>query len=155
MSRAFVKESDDAGEPLPELSVSPHPNFVTPAGHALIEARVTALEAELKAARAGADKALVARIARDLRYWAQRRASARLVPAATAPVEAVRFGTAVTVRFEDGTQRTFRLVGEDEADPARGLVSWVAPLGKALTGKSVGDEVEALGRAADIVALSP
>jgi transcription elongation GreA/GreB family factor len=155
MSRAFVKETDDAGEPLPELSISPHPNFATPAGLALIEARVTALVTELRAARAGDDKALVARVSRDLRYWTQRRASVRLVPAAVAPVTVVRFGVSVTVRFDDSTERTFRIVGEDEADPPRGRVSWVAPLGRALTGKTIGDEVEALGRVAEITRLEP
>src|SRR5258706_11272847 len=142
MSRAFVKESDAAGEPLPELVVSPHPNFVPPAGLVLIEQRVAALEAEQRAARSGNDKPLLARVNRDLRYWTQRRASARVVPAAVAPIDVARFGIAVSLRFEDGTERAFRIVGEDEADPARGLVSWAAPLGRNLTGKTVGDEVE-------------
>jgi transcription elongation GreA/GreB family factor len=155
MSRAFVKESDDAGEPLPELAISPQPNFVTPAGLAQIEQRVATLEAEQRAARGGTDKPLLARINRDLRYWTRRRGSARLVPTAVAPIAVARFGVAVSMRFEDGTERTFRIVGEDEADPARGLVSWAAPLGKLLTGRSAGDEVEALGRAAEIVALTP
>ena len=57
------------------------------------------------------------------------------------------------VEMADGTRRSFRLVGEDEADPANGLVSWVAPLGKALTGKAVGDEIQVVGRTAEIVAL--
>ncbi len=155
MSRAFVKESDDAGEPLPELVVSPHPNFVTPTGLALIEQRVAALEAEQRTARGGDDKPLLARINRDLRYWTQRRASARLVPAAVAPIEVARFGIGVHLRFEDGSELAFRIVGEDEADPARGLVSWAAPLGRTLTGKTTGDEVEVMGRMAEIVALLP
>jgi transcription elongation GreA/GreB family factor len=79
VSRAFVKESDDAGEPLPELAISPHPNFVTPAGLRQIDARVATLEADLRAARAAEDKPLLARIQRDLRYWTQRRATARIV----------------------------------------------------------------------------
>ena len=155
MSRAFVKENDDTGEPPPELAVSPHPNFVTPTGFVQIEQRVAALEAAQRAARAGDDKPLLARINRDLRYWTQRRASARVVPTATAPIEVVRFGVHVSLRFEDGTERAFRIVGEDEADPARGLVSWVAPLGQALTGKRAGDAIEALGKQAEIVALAP
>lgn len=154
MSRAFVKESDDAGEPLPELAVSPHPNFVTAAGRTQIEARVEALEAEVRAARAAEDKALLARINRDLRYWTQRRASARLVPAAAGEPDVVRFGAIVTVRFADGAQRVFKLVGEDEADPARGFLSWVAPLARALAGKSRGDEVSVVGQTAEIVTLS-
>ena len=155
MSRAFVKENDDSGELLPELAVSPHPNFVTPTGLALIEQRVATLEVEQRAARGGNDKPLLARINRDLRYWTQRRASARPVPAAVAPIEVVRFGISVSLRFDDGTARSFRIVGEDEADPANGLVSWAAPLGRALTGKAIGDEVEVLGRTAEIVALLP
>jgi transcription elongation GreA/GreB family factor len=156
VSRAFVKESDDAGEPLPELAISPHPNLVTPAGLRHIESRVTTLETELRAARDVEDKPLLARIQRDLRYWTARRATARVVPSATATPDVVRFGINVCVRFaDDGAQRSFRLVGEDEADPVNGLVSWVSPLGKALTGRAVGDEVQVVGRAAEIVALLP
>jgi transcription elongation GreA/GreB family factor len=154
MSRAFVKESDDAGEPLPELAVSPHPNFVTPEGLAQIEAKVAALEAELRAARSTDDKPTLARVNRDLRYWTQRRASARVVPPPAEVPDAVRFGTVVTVRFEDGSARTFKLVGEDEADPSRGLVSWAAPLGRTLMGKTIGDEVAVMGASAEITALS-
>jgi transcription elongation GreA/GreB family factor len=155
VSRAFVKETDDAGAPLPELAVSPHPNFVTPAGLEKIVARVAALEAELRAARGAGDKPLVARIERDLRYWTQRRASARVVPAATAAPDVVRFGVTVTLKFADGEERSFKLVGEDEADPAAGLMSWAAPLGRALTGKTAGDTVAVAGRDAEITSLSP
>jgi transcription elongation GreA/GreB family factor len=154
MSRAFVKESDDAGEPLPELAVSPHPNFVTPEGARQIEARVAALDAELRAARESGDKALLARIASDQRYWTQRRSTARIIePPGVAP-DGVRFGVTVVLRFDDGTERSFKLVGEDEADPSRGLVSWVAPLAKALAGKGVGDTVVVVGRSAEIAGLS-
>jgi transcription elongation GreA/GreB family factor len=153
VSRAFVKESDDASEPPPELAISSHPNFDTPAGLGHIEARVTALEVELRAVRAAEDRPLLARVQRDLRYWTHRRASARVVPSVTAAPDVVRFGVEVVVQFADGTQRGFRLVGEDEADPAKGLVSWVAPFAKALTGKAVGDEVAVIGRSAEIVAL--
>jgi len=154
VSRAFVKESDqDAGEPPPELAISPHPNLVTPAGLALIEAKIAALEQELRAARDAADRAVLARVNRDLRYWTQRRASARVVPPASDPT-VVRFGVTVTLRFgADGSQRAFKLVGEDEADPARGLVSFVSPLAIELAGKEVGDAVTVLGGAAQIVAL--
>ena len=153
MSRAFVKEQDDAGEPLPELAVSPHPNFVTPAGLRLVEARIAALDAELRAARATDDKPLLARVNRDLRYWTQRRATARVVPPPSEP-DAVRFGVTVTLRFaDDGSEGRFKIVGEDEADPARGLVSFVSPLAKALLGKALGDEVRAPERAAQIAAL--
>jgi transcription elongation GreA/GreB family factor len=153
MSRAFVKESDDAGEPLPELAISPHPNFVTAEGLRLVEARIEALEAELGSARAAGDKLTLARVNRDLRYWTQRRATARVVPPVRQP-DSVRFGVIVSLRFtDDGSNGRFTIVGEDEADPARGLVSFVSPLAKALLGKRVGDEVRALERGAEIVAL--
>lgn len=154
MSRAFVRETDDAGEPLPELAISPHPNFVTPEGLRLVEARIAALTTELAAARGADDKALLARVNRDLRYWTQRRATARVVrPAATKP-DVVRFGVSVRLRYmDDGAEARFKIVGEDEANPARGFVSFVSPLAKALLGKRVGDEVRAPERAAQIVAL--
>ena len=153
MSRAFVRESDDAAEPLPELAVSPHLNFVTPAGLQLVEARVAALEAELKAARAADDKALLARASRDLRYWAQRRATARVLTPAAEP-DAVRFGVTVTLRYVDeGSEARFKIVGEDEADPPRGLVSFVSPLAQTLLGKTIGYKVRAIERTAEIVAL--
>ena len=155
MSRAFVKETDDAGEPLPELAVSPHPNLVTPAGLEQIAARVAALEAELRAARVSGDKPVQKRVERDLRYWTQRRASARVVPPAAVAPDVVRFGVCVTLRFDDGEERAFKLVGEDEADPSAGLVSWAAPLGRALTGKAPGDVVTVTGRTAAISSLSP
>jgi transcription elongation GreA/GreB family factor len=154
MSRAFVKEGDGTDEPLPELSVSSQPNFVTANGLLQIEARVAALDAEQRAARDGGDKALLARIARDLRYWTQRRASARIVATPSEVPDVVRFGVTAVLRFDDGAERAFKLVGEDEADPANGLVSWAAPLAKILAGKTVGDEVVVLGRAAEIVRLT-
>lgn len=156
MSRAFTKESDqEAGSAIPERPVSPHPNFVTPAGLQQIEAQVRALESERQEARAAEDDAALARVARDLRYWNQRRATARLVePAALGP-DFVRFGTRVTVELEDGTRRTFRLVGEDEANPAQGLVSWVSPVASALIGRSAGDSVTLPAGEAEIVRIEP
>jgi transcription elongation GreA/GreB family factor len=140
MSRAFTRESDDDPGVVPERAISPHPNLVTPAGHAALEAQVRSLEAERSVARGAGDAAQRARIERDLRYFTQRLASARVVVAAQAP-ERVRFGVRVTLRAASGATQSFRLVGEDEADAARGLVSWVAPLAQALLGHEVGDLV--------------
>jgi hypothetical protein len=75
MSRAFVKEQDGReAEELPDRPVSPHENFVTPEGLALIEATHDRAHAEQAAALASDDRASLARAARDLRYWAARRA---------------------------------------------------------------------------------
>ena len=152
MSRAFVRESDEDPAALPERAVSPHPNFVTPRGLAAIEARVRELEAERQAARTGNDVALRARAERDLRYWSARRASARIVgPAAV--TDRVRFGMRVTLQQSPGVRQVFRLVGEDEADAAQGLLSWMAPLAQSLLGKEVGDSVAYQGVEAQILSI--
>src|ERR1700733_8417546 len=133
MSRAFVRESDQDGAELPERSVSPHPNFVTPRGLAAIEAQLRSLDPERQAARA---------------------ARARPAePAAAAP--RVRFGTRVTLRLPADALQTFRLVGEDEADAAQGLLSYVAPLAPALLGREAGERVPFQGAEAEIVSIEP
>lgn len=138
MSRAFVFEDAAAEEAarLPERPVGPGPNLVTPRGRALIAAEV----ARLSAALAGADEAGRAFLARDLRYWRAREASAQVVEAPPAPAE-VAFGTRVILRGA-GAPVTWHIVGQDEADPAAGRLSWVSPLAQALLGAAVGEEVE-------------
>jgi len=154
VSRAFVRESDADPAALPERALSPHPNFVTPRGLKAIEARVRELEAERQAAREGGDEATRARVERDLRYFSARRASARLVEPATS-CERVRFGMLVTLELPGGAHQKFRLVGEDEADAAQGLLSWVAPLAQVLLGKSAGDSVPFQGGEPLIVSIEP
>jgi transcription elongation GreA/GreB family factor len=153
MSRAFVKEMDGAaGEDLPELAVSPHRNLVTPTGLELIEATLRGLENELAAARAADDQPLVARIERDLRYFRQRRATAEVVQPVSSPSR-VRFGSKVGIETESGEVVEFRIVGEDESDPARGLISYVSPLAESLMGGSVGDRLPFRGAEAEIVGI--
>jgi transcription elongation GreA/GreB family factor len=155
MSRAFVKEEEggEAFENLPDRPISPHPNFVTPEGLALMEAELTRLHEEHAAAQAAEDKVALAKTSRDLRYWTARRASAQVVHAPT-DASQVHFGSKVTIRREDGRRQTFRLVGEDEADPTKGTLSYVSPLAQALTGKSVGEVVHAGGSDAEIVEIA-
>jgi transcription elongation GreA/GreB family factor len=156
MSRAFVKESDqEDGNSLPERPVSPHPNFVTPAGLHQIETQIRALDAERQTAREVDDKPALARVARDLRYWNARRATARLIEPVSAVPESVRFGTQVTIGYQDGTQRTFRIVGEDEADPNHGLLSWVSPVASGLIGRAVGDSTKLPAGEAEILRIEP
>ncbi|MHC3126264.1 transcription elongation factor, partial [Brevundimonas sp. GN22] len=64
-----------------------------------------------------------------------------------------RFGGTVTIEREDGRIQTFRIVGEDEADPAKGSVSHVSPLARALIGKPVDDEAEIAGQTVAIIAV--
>jgi transcription elongation GreA/GreB family factor len=155
MSRAFDREHDgsDIPEDFPERPVSPHPNFVTTRGLEQIESRLKALEGQRAAAKDAEDTATLPRIERDLRYWQQRKASARVVTPESNP-ERVRFGVCVALLEGDGTQRSFTLVGEDEADPAVGLISYISPLAQALLGKEVGDEIALSGRRAEILRLS-
>jgi len=63
------------------------------------------------------------------------------------------FGGAVTFEREDGRRSTFRIVGEDEADPAKGAVSYVSPLARALLGKEIGDTATVAGSEVEIVGL--
>lgn len=150
MSRAFVKEDDNAPEELAERPISSAPNLVTPEGFAAIEAEV----AQLTQALAGTeDRDARARINRDLRYWNARLGSAHVQPAPT-DNEIVRFGATVTIHRDDGREQTFRIVGEDEADPEHGTLSYVSPLAQALMGKSEGDSVRVASAAAEIIAIS-
>ena len=153
MSRAFVKESDGAElDDLPERVVSPHRNLVTADGLRLIEATLARLENDLAAARAADDRATAARVERDLRYWRQRRATAEVVSPAATP-DRVRFGSAVTLQTGSGATHRFRIVGEDESDPRRGLISYVSPLAEALLGTRAGDEVDLRSERAEVVRI--
>jgi len=151
MSRAFVKEGDGDDEGLPDREIPPHTNYVTQNGLALIDAELERLTAAL--ADIGEDRAARAAVERDLRYWRSRRATAELVPP-TPETGEVRFGSTVTIERDDGRRQTWRIVGEDEADPAKGGLSYVAPLAVALIGKRVGDVVEIAGGEAEILAIS-
>jgi transcription elongation GreA/GreB family factor len=151
MSRAFVNE-DHFVEDLPDRPVSPHPNLVTERGLALIDAALDDARRAYGEAQASGDRAALAKAARDLRYWDARRASAQVVPVAP-DRDTVQFGNAVTVVRDDGRRQTFRIVGEDEADPAKGSISHVSPLAKALLGQRVGDTVRAGRDDAEITAI--
>lgn len=154
MSSAFTKEQDDDNprEELPDRPISPHRNLVTPQGLAQIEAELTRLHGEIDRATRADDNHALALAQRDLRYWTARRANAEVIQP-IADHSHVRFGHRVVVKLEDGEERSFRLVGEDEADPAKGLIPYVAPLGKALLGKLVGDKVEVIHNSAKIVEI--
>jgi transcription elongation GreA/GreB family factor len=153
MSRAFVKDHEDdaAGSELPDRLISPHRNLVTPAGLAAIEAELHRLGEEISAARARDDRASLASLKRELRYWSQRRMSAEVIPAPSDHSK-VRFGSRVTLRGA-GTTRCLQIVGEDEAAPAVGRLSWVSPVAQGLLGAAVGDHVDAPGGEAEVIAI--
>lgn len=151
MSRAFAKDADYV-EQLPERPVSEHPNDVTEAGLAKIEQALAAASEAYAAAQASTDRAAIAAAGRDLRYWSARRATARVVPGPTDHSE-VRFGTSVTIVRDDGREQTFRIVGEDEADPSQGSISHVSPLARSMFGQRVGDVVHAGAGEAEIIRI--
>jgi len=136
MSRAFVKETAESAAP-PEKMVEDGPNPVTPEGMALIDTHVARLEAAM---RDEADVLLRETLARDLRYWTARKSTAEV--AQPSPDGTVSFGSTVTVERK-GRRQTFRIVGVDEADAAKSLISFRAPLARALLGAGVGDIIEA------------
>ncbi len=113
------------------------PNFVTPEGLAAIAAHITRIESAMQTE---ANVLLRETLARDLRYWTLRQASAELVPPPTG--DTVAFGSRVTIARKD-RQQTFRIVGVDEAEPSRGMISFRSPLAAAILGARVGDIIEA------------
>lgn len=154
MSRAFTKEDDDteAIAMIGDRPVSPARNLVTADGLKQIEAEMARLRDEFSRAEKTQERVAVATILRDLRYWTARRENAELSePEPDSRV--VRFGMTVTLEGEDGKRKTWRIVGEDEADATKGMVSHVSPLAVALFGKSVGDVVTVAGREWEIVGL--
>jgi transcription elongation GreA/GreB family factor len=153
MSRAFVKELDDDAVHLPDRPISPHRNFVTAFGMATIESNLDRFEAAQRTAIGKNDKQAIANAQREVRYWRARRANAELVKPPAAP-DRVAFATTVTLRQEDGREQTFKIVGEDEADPSRGTVSYISPVARAATGCAIGDSIELNGRSAVIVNIS-
>lgn len=154
MSRAFVKEQDaDSVIDLPDRVISEHPNEVTAHGLALIEAALKRAQQALAEAQAADDREAIARASRDMRYWDARRGTAHVV-APNEDTSQVRFGHTVKLARDDGREQIFRIVGEDEADPAKGTLSHVAPLALALFGKSVGDTVRAGEHELDILDIS-
>jgi transcription elongation GreA/GreB family factor len=151
MSRAFVKETEDV-EDLPDRPISDLPNDVTAEGFRRIEEALAAAQAVQAAAQAAGDRDALASARRDIRYWSARRATASVIPEPS-DNSAVRIGHTVTIVRDDDRRQTFRIVGEDEADPARGTISHGSPLARALFGKGVGDAVVVAGGEAEIVEI--
>jgi transcription elongation GreA/GreB family factor len=158
MAVAFTREEDyeSRAADLPDRPVSPHPNLVTAKGLAAIEAELAEARTAYAAAQAeggvSADRTAMARATRDLRYWSSRRASAQLTE--PEPEDGrVQFGRTVDIEREDGRRQAFRIVGEDEADPAKGSVSYVSPLARGLLGKRLGDVVAINGAEVEIVGV--
>lgn len=159
MAVAFTREEDYESQAadLPDRPVSTAPNLVTASGLAAIEAALAQARAAYAAAQAeggvSTDRTAMARATRDLRYWRARRASAQLTDPVGEP-DVVQFGRSVEFERADGRRQIYRIVGEDEADPALGSVSYASPLARALLGRSVGDSAILNGAEVEILAVA-
>jgi len=147
VSVAFTKEdsAETAAETmLPERPVPEGPNLVTAAGLTALQRQVaesrTAYEAALNIEDVNERRRQAANPFRDLRYFSERLRTAQLVPPCDSP-DMVNFGCRVTFSRNDGRVQSYRIVGEDEADPKSGSISFASPIARALLGKKVGDVV--------------
>jgi transcription elongation GreA/GreB family factor len=159
MSVAFTREESAeaaAAVELPDRQISPHPNLVTPFGLKGLEAAMAAARTAYHAAQQIEDinerRNAVAAASRDMRYFSERLRTAQLMPD---PVErhTVAFGSRATFARDDGRRQTFRIVGEDEADPRAGSISYVSPVARAVIGKVVGDRVVLGDREIEVLAI--
>jgi len=146
MSRAFIKEGDEqlSSDELPERPLSTLPNYVTPRG--LEQLHVRRQELQHEHARLAAQDEPLARqrkleVERDLRYYNAQIERAVPVNPSEQSHDEVRFGATVTIRGTGDSRHIFHIVGDDEADINSGHISWASPLGKALIGARVGDQV--------------
>ena len=160
MSVAFTKEdsAETASETLlPDRPISPHPNLVTEAGLKALEFQLDqareAYETAQKIEDVNERRRQAAIPLRDARYFAARVRTAQVI-ATPASTDTVAFGSTVTFRRDDGRVQTYHIVGEDEADPKAGSISFVSPVARLSTGKSVGDAVDLPGHEVEIVAIS-
>ena len=160
MSVAFTKEdsAETASETqLPDRPVSPHPNLVTEAGLKALEQQLQQAREAYEAAQQIDDvnerRRQAALPLRDARYFAERVRTAQVMPA-PASNGIVAFGSTVTFERDDGRVQTYQIVGEDEADPKAGSISFVSPVAKSLMGKAVGDVVGTPPQELEIVTIS-
>jgi transcription elongation factor GreB len=164
MSKAFTKEDNGiAEEAASSSSAAPQAapsgkNYITPAGYARLEAELRSLveierpevvktvawAASLGDRSENADyiygKRRLREIDRRVRFLIKRLESAQVVRSAGRETDQVFFGASVKIRTQTET-REITIVGVDEADPARGQVSWISPMAKALLKARAGDVV--------------
>ncbi len=152
MSRAFVKENDERPEEVLTWPISAHPNYVTAEGLEQIELALARYEAAHTAAIHKENQTAIELTAREVSYWSNRKNTAIVVSEASGEGQ-VQFGACVTVRRHDGRVQKLRIVGEDEADPSAGTISYVSPFAQAVMGKSVGDQVQIAGAESEILAI--
>jgi transcription elongation factor GreB len=161
MSKAFTKEETEAPEAELEAPAIPAggKNYISPAGYARLEAELRELveverpEVVKTVAWAASNgdrsengdyiygKRRLREIDRRVRFLIKRLEAAQIVDASGRQTDQVFFGAAVMIKNQSGKKQTVTIVGVDEVDPARGHVSWISPIAKALIKAHAGDTV--------------
>ncbi len=160
MSKAFVKGDGEAvgdTEPESEPAVPGGKNYMTPAGAERMRQELRKLRYEERPevtrvvswAAGNGDrsengdylygKKRLREIDKRMRFLAKRLESAEIVDPRSITARYVQFGATVTIRYEDEVEKTFSIVGIDEVDLAKGRISWVSPLARALMRANEGD----------------
>jgi transcription elongation factor GreB len=163
MNKAFVREDaapdDDEEVGLPALPAGSR-NYMTPAGHARMQAELSHLVRVERPEVVGIvswaagngdrsengdylyGKKRLREIDRRIRYLTRRLENAQVVdPLEQTQTDTVFFGATVSVFDEQGVEARYSIVGLDETDPARGRISWISPLARALLKARVGDSI--------------
>ncbi|MDB5586234.1 MAG: Transcription elongation factor GreB [Devosia sp.] len=160
LSVAFTKEdsAETASETLlPDRPISAEPNLVTEAGLLALQSQLAQARDAYNAASTIEDvnerRRQSAVPFRDLRYFTDRLRTAQVVPN-RASTDTVAFGSTVSFSRDDGRVQKYRIVGEDEADPKAGSISYVSPVARMLIGKAIGDVVTLGDRELEIIAIS-
>ena len=163
MSKAFTKESDEGpfDEVIPEprdLLPAGVKNYVTPEGAEALRAELKRLEEVVRPqvvqAKSGnkapastvegeslSPKTRLAAIDRRILFLRDRVGNMVVVDPKSQDQDSVHFGATVTVADENGDERVYKIVGVDESEPAKGRVSFISPIGKALISAREGDAV--------------
>jgi transcription elongation factor GreB len=162
MSKAFTREDDSQAEDtvLPEESSIPGgKNYITPIGADRLRKELKKLKFEERPevtrtvswAAGNGDrsengdylygKKRLREIDRRMRFLAKRLEAAEIIDPLLVKVAHIQFGATVTMIFEDGVQKTYAIVGMDEADVNKGKISWMSPLARALMKGNAGDVV--------------
>lgn len=162
MSKAFTRDGDENNTEVDadvDASVPGGKNYITPAGAERLRAELRKLRYEERPevtktvawAAGNGDrsengdylygKKRLREIDKRMRFLAKRLEAAEVVDPLAINAEHVQFGATVKIRFEDDSERTYSIVGVDEVDVAKGRISWMSPLAKALLKAKEGDFV--------------
>jgi transcription elongation factor GreB len=148
MSRGFVKEDDQEEIPMvPQRAYLPEgvSNFVTPAGMEMLLSEKLMLITErdnLNISSENEKRIALNFINAKLHLLNNRIAEAKVINLNDQPKYEIRFGASVRLKIKgSGKIQTFRITGVDEADIAKGKISFISPLAKALINKKTGDSV--------------